>query len=163
MKISVITTDLFSRICHWLKERFHKRKVWFLVAVLFFIAEMALLVWPVGWLREDMDSGLSGQGSWNMEHQGNHFSCSQEFRPQYRDLASIGIVVMAEGKLSGGNAVIVVSDSENEVLFRTEVPYEQLTIDAYTDVETNLSLHPWGKSYFLSIYLEPDENGQIPI
>lgn len=27
----------------------------------------------------------------------------------------------------------------------------------------NLSLRPWGKSYFLSIYLEPDENGQIPV
>lgn len=90
------------------------------MAVLFFIAEMALLVWPVGWLKEDRDNALLGQGSWNMEHQGDHFSCSQEFRPQYRDLASIGIVVMAERELSGGNAVIVVSDSENEILFHTQ-------------------------------------------
>ena len=79
MKISVITTGLFSRSCHWLRERFHKRRAWLLVAVLFFIAEMALLVWPVGWLKEDRDNALLGQGSWNMEHQGDHFSCSQEF------------------------------------------------------------------------------------
>ncbi len=153
----------FSGFYHWLKERVYKRKKWFLAALLFFLAELALLIWPVGWLKEDKENILLGEGSWYMESQGDSFSCSQEFKPEYSNLESIGIVVMGEEGLSGGDAVVVVSDSENEVLFRTKIPYEQVAIDTYTNVEVNLSLRPGGKSYFLSVYLEPDERGRVPV
>lgn len=54
-------SKIFSGAYHWLKERIYHRKFWVLFAALFFLLEMALLVWPVGWLGEEQ-ACLSEEG-----------------------------------------------------------------------------------------------------
>ena len=46
-------SSAFSGGYHWLKERLYHRKWQFLAAFIVFLLEMALLVWPGRWLREE--------------------------------------------------------------------------------------------------------------
>lgn len=52
---------IFSGAYHWLKDRVYHRKPWIVAAALLFLVEMALLVWPVGWLGEPAER-LSAEG-----------------------------------------------------------------------------------------------------
>lgn len=146
-----------------LKHRIYGRKYWCLAALLIFLLEMTLLVWPVGWLKEDIVNYLTGEGSWVMERQETSFACSQKFRPQNNNLDGIGIVISSEEELRGGNAIIVISDTKNRVLFETSLPYEDAELDAYTHIEIAPPLNQSGRSCYLSVYLEADENGRIPV
>lgn len=134
-----------------------------LAAFLFFILEMALLVWPVGWLEEDITNFLTGEGCWDMESLDGDFSCCQKFKPEYDNLASIGIVISGPGDLQGGNAVITISDTGNRTLFETTLPYEEAVINAYTDIEIEPSLMRDGRTYYLSVRMEADNKGRIPV
>ena len=78
LRSAMAESRLFSGVYHWIKERIYHRKGLFLAAFLFFLLEMALLVWPVGWLAEDAVHWLAGEGSMNLEVQGNSFFCCQE-------------------------------------------------------------------------------------
>lgn len=146
-----------------LKHRIYRRKYWCLAALLIFLLEMALLVWPVGWLREDVLNYLTGEGSWNMECRDGSFACRQKFRPEYNNLESIGIVISSEEALSGGNAVIVISDTKDKVLFETSIPYESATIDAYTKIKIEPPINRAARTCYLSVYLEADGNGNVPV
>lgn len=162
LRSAMAESRLFSGVYHWIKERIYHRKGLFLAAFLFFLLEMALLVWPVGWLAEDAVHWLAGEGSMNLEVQGNSFFCCQEFRPEYGNLKSISIVLAGEKEIGDGNALITVTDSDNQILFHEKIPYERMEMESYTDIDMNLLLRP-GKSYFLSVELEADENGRIPV
>lgn len=146
-----------------LKRHIYRRRFWCLAALLIFLLEMALLVWPVGWLKEDVENYLTGVGSWHMEPQEGDFSCRQEFRPQNNHLESMGIVIASEEDPSGGNAFIAISDHNGSVLFETSIPYEEIALNAYTDIEIVPPINQAGKSCFLSVRLEADENGNIPV
>lgn len=162
LRRAMAESRVFSGIYHWLKERIYRRKLWFLAAFVFFVLEMALLVWPVGWLGEDQVNFLSGDGSWDMESREGSFACCQEFRPEYKNLKSIGIVISGEENLSGGSAVIAVADSENRILFETRIPYEEVELGSFTDIEMDLPKSPGDRCY-LSVYLEEDEKGRVPV
>lgn len=146
-----------------LKRRIYGRRYWCLAALLFFLLEMALFVWPVGWLKEDVSNYLTGEDSWDMERQEKSFSCGQKFRPQNNNLDGVGIVISSEEELSGGNAIIVISDAKDRVLFETSLPYEDVTLNAYTYVEIDPQINRSGQSCYLSVYLEEDENGRVPV
>lgn len=57
---------MFSGAYHWLKERVYRRKHWILCAFFFFLLEMALLVWPAGWLGEVPAGGQQGAAAVSM-------------------------------------------------------------------------------------------------
>ncbi len=80
----------------WTKEMLYSRRYWFLAAFFVFMLEVALLIWPVGWLKGDQVNALTGEGSWRLE--GNHesFHVCQKFTPQYEELDSLGIVITRE-------------------------------------------------------------------
>lgn len=156
-------SGMFSRLCRRMAHHIFARKYWCLAALLLFLLETALLVWPVGWLREDISNYLTGEGCWDMERQEGNFACRQEFRPKYNNLAGVGIVISSEEELRGGNAVIVISDAKNNVLFETRLPYEDTAFNIYTDIEIEPPLNRAGQSCYLSVYLEADENGRIPV
>lgn len=146
----------------WAKEIFYRRKWWILVAALFFAAEFICLIWPVRWLGEEKVNFLSGEGSWTLESEGKIVGYCQEFIPEYRNVKSIGIVATTgEKPLGCGEMLVAVTDSSNQVLFRTEVLYEQLTLDTYEDISMNLILNPREK-YYLSVNFETDEAGVTP-
>ena len=44
--------SFLSYVCRRLKQRIYSRRYWCLAALLVFLLEMALFVWPVGWLKE---------------------------------------------------------------------------------------------------------------
>ena len=137
--------------------------IWILAAVFLFILEMALLVWPVGWLEEDLTNYLTGAGAWDMEAMDGEFVCSQRFSPENSNLANFGIVISGDEDLQGGNAVVTISDAKDRVLFETSIPYEEATIGAYTDIDIDSSLLRAGKIYYLSVRMEADERGRIPV
>ena len=56
----------------------------------------------------------------------------------------------------------MITDSDNQIVVRKQVPYEQVTLNSYTDIDLNLFLEP-GKRYYLSVELEADESGRIPV
>lgn len=147
------------------KKRVYERRFWLLAATIFFLLEMALLVWPFGWLREDVSNYLTVEGSWGLEYgkQDEGFTCRQEFRPEYNNLESIGIVISGDEDLHGGNAVITISDAKGSVLFETSIPYEEATLNAYHDIEISPSISRAGRSCYLSVYLEADEKGRVPV
>lgn len=118
----------------WAKEIFYRRKWWILVAALFFAAEFICLIWPVRCLGEEKVNFLSGEGSWTLETEGKIVGYCQEFIPEYRNVKSIGIVATTgEKPLGSGEMLVAVTDSSDQVLFRTEVLYEQLTLDTYEE------------------------------
>lgn len=146
-----------------LRQRICGRKYWLLSAFLFFLLEMALLVGPTGWLREDVSNYLTGEGSWDMESRDGSFACRQEFKPKYDKLESIGIVISGDEDLSGGNAVITISNARGRVLFETRIPYEEATLNAFHDIEISPPLDQAGRSCYLSVCLEADGQGRIPV
>lgn len=146
----------------WLKKRIYQRKVWIMTAILLFAAEFICLIWPVRWLGEEKVNFLTGEGSWTLESPGEIVGYCQEFTPEYHSVKSIGIVATTgEKQLGSGDMFVVITDSSDQVLFRTEVPYEQLTLDAYEDISVNLTLNPREK-YYLSVNFETDEAGVTP-
>lgn len=145
------------------KERIRRRKLWLLAALLFFMLELALLIWPVGWLKEDMTNLMMGISSWDMESLEDTFSCCQEFKPQCNNLKGIGIVISGAEDLSGGNAVVTISDAGNRVLFQTCIPYEDIEIGSYTDIEINPPIDKIEQRCYLSVFLEADEKGRVPV
>lgn len=128
-----------------------------------FILEMALLVWPARWLEEDITNYLTGEGCWNMEAREGVFSCRQAFKPENDKLANFGILISGAGDLQGGKAVITITDTRNRTLFETYLPYEEAVIDAYTDIEIDPSLLRAGRTYYLSVRMEADKKGRVPV
>ena len=158
----VAESRVFSGAYHWVKERIYQRKWWILAAFLLFVAEFFLLIWPVRWLGEEKTNLLFGDDSWVLEAQGETAGYCQEFTPEYHNVRSIGIVITTGYKpLGDGEMSVVITDSSDEVLFHTEIPYEQLTLDSYEDVDVNLLLHP-GHIYYLSVNFMADESGVVP-
>ncbi len=155
--------SFLSCVCRRLKQRICSRRYWCLAALLVFLLEMALFVWPVGWLKEDILNFLTGEVSWDMEHQGDSFSCRQKFRPEGGNLESIGIVISSPEELYGGNAVITISDSGDRVLFETLLPYEDVNLNAFTNIAIDPPLNRSGQNCYLSVHLEADGNGRIPV
>lgn len=144
------------------KERFYQRKWWILVAVLLFAAEFICLIWPARWLGEEKVNILFGEGSWTLESEREIVGYCQEFIPEYRNVKSIGIVATTgEKQLGSGEMLVVVTDSSDQVLFWTEIPYAQLTLDTYENISMNLTLNPREK-YYLSVNFETDEAGVTP-
>ena len=159
----MVQNKTLSRVYHNGREILCKRKFRILAAVLFFLVEIFLLAGPLRILEEDKVNFLGGQGSWALENQGNEFSCCQEFRPEYDRLESIGIVIADEENWTrGGEAVVTISDSKNEVLFETEVSYEQLSKGYGGKIETNIKFPSLRQNYYLNICLRADEDGKVP-
>lgn len=145
------------------KKILYKRWPQFLAAFLLFIIEMFVLIGPPRFLREDKVNFLTGEGSRPLESLGGEFLCRQEFRPEYDRLESIGVVIEdGEEWDRGGEAVITISDSNNEILFETEASYEQLSKGYSGKIETDLKFLSLEQSYYLNIYLHADERGKIP-
>lgn len=131
------------RLLIWLKERLYQRKGWIIVAILLFAVEFICLIGPVRWLGEEKVNFLTGEGSWTLEAQEEIVGYCQEFAPEYRSVKSIGIVATTGGKqLRSGEMRVVVTDSNDQALFFTAIPYEQLTLDTYEDISMNLNLKP---------------------
>lgn len=132
-----------SGVYHWVKESIYTRKHWFIIAFILSLLEMALMVWPIGWCREEETSFLAGEGSWILEGNYTDLSVCQEFRPQYNKLKSLGFVITAnEAEVIGGSVRILVTDENNVILAERELLYDQVVFDAYTDVELDLLLSP---------------------
>jgi len=187
LRSAMAESKVFSGLYHWVKERVYRRRIWFLAAVLLFCLEMGLLVWPGGWLGEERDSYLTGEGSWVLETDGENTGYCQEFVPQYSGLKSIGIV-MADWKLpktqgepgeegepeteggpvpegqekdGAGAARVAVTDEDGLVLFEKRYPYGQFPPDSFFDMTMHLSLRR-GSHYFLSVCFEADKAGGTP-
>ncbi len=94
LRTAMAESRRFSGIYHWLKECLYQRKKWFMVALLLFLFEVSLMIWPVGWVREDYDSFLTGEGMWYVELTSKSPGYSQEFVPKYSNLKSIGIFLL---------------------------------------------------------------------
>lgn len=65
-----------------------------ILAVLFFIIEIGVLIWPMGLLREERIDFLSGEGSYALDGDYETENVCQIFRTPYSGkLKSIGIVL----------------------------------------------------------------------
>ena len=104
---------MFSGIYHWLKECVYHRKKWFALALVLFFTEIALLVWPVGWAREDAINFLTGEGAWTIVSSEESPGFCQEFVPQYDNLKSFSLLfnIVEEGQFLG-EASVIISDEE---------------------------------------------------
>ena len=154
---------LLSGFYHWVKENIYRRKKWFFLAILFMLLEMALLIWPVGWIGEEVCNYLRGEGNYVLQVKPGENSFCQVFSPEYRHLKSIGIIISEEGtegiNKEDGTARIIVSDEQNEILFCQDFPYTSIAFDTYMDFEMNLKLSPQ-KDYYLTVILDESGNAQ---
>lgn len=92
----------FSGAYHWLKETVYRRKIWIFAAILLFLAEIALFIWPVGWMGKEETSYHTGTGSWPLEMTDGESGICQEFIPIYRNLKSVSILFGRESGFGGG-------------------------------------------------------------
>ena len=152
---------LFSGIYHWLKECIYHRKKWFLLALLLFFTELALLVWPVGWAREDAVNYLTGEGAWTMETTADNPGFCQEFVPQYDSLKSFSLLFqsMGEGQVLG-EASIIISDENDKIVLQKILPYSELNLGSYTEIEADLRLKA-GKTYYLNVICSDKEGVEV--
>lgn len=144
-----------------LKKYIYCRKLWGFLAILLFLLEIILLVWPIGWLGEEISSFLTGERAWALQTSLENPMYCQEFIPQYANLKSIGIAINEDDiSIQGGNMLVTVLDAQSKVLFEKEISYGQI-LESYMDIDMDLHLKA-GKSYFLNIYFESKEFGNIP-
>lgn len=151
-----------SKVRHWTIEKLYKRRFRILIAVLFFLLELFLLIGPPRFLEEDAVNWLTGEGSFSLESQDSEVLYCQEFKPEYDRLESIGLVIADEEIWNGGAAAVTISDSNNEILFEAEIPYDQLSKGYNGKIETNLKFSSLNQSYYLNIYVKEDGDGKIP-
>lgn len=155
-------TKKFSWVSQWVKENLYHRKKWFAMSFVFLLLELFLMIGPHGWLRGEEVSGLSGEGSWGLEQSdGDGQAVCQVFRPQYRNLDRIGIVITAETPAFDGDATVTVSDRDENILFETEIPYAEMWYGGYTDIPVNLTLSR-NQEYYLSVRLDKSAEGIQP-
>ncbi len=157
----------FSGLYHGLKDRVYHRKKWFLLGILFFCLEMALLVWPVGLAKEDTVHFLAGEGKWleetvTREAEPEEIVFCQEFVPQYDRLKSVGIYLSLgeeeTEEIPEGKVTVWIREKGGESLLEREFPYSVVNFDGYWDVLVNLELDA-GKTYELAAacHTEPGE------
>lgn len=145
-----------------MKDNWCHRKKWFVIALFFLLLELFLMLGPNGWLGEEKVNFLTGEGSWVLEQAGEDGQAvCQVFTPQYRNLDSIGILVVFEAPAIDGHASFVVSDKNKNILFETEIPYTELAYDGYKDIPVNLTLSR-NQEYYLTIWLEKSTDGTQP-
>ena len=143
----------------WLRNIKWKRVA---AAVILFLVEILLFLEPMGWTKDTETDYLTGEDSWILENQGTGEGYCQKFRPRYRNLQSIGVVVFTEADaLEGGSMNLVISDADNEVVFQREIPYEEVSLSGYTDVEVDLTV-PKRADYYMTVELSRDDAGHLP-
>lgn len=143
-----------------LKELFIDRKKWFGLALVLFIIELMLLVWPVGWIRENIEIQPDTGDMWQGQMSAEAGFC-QEFIPQFDYLRGIQLFFMDDVETLGeGDIIVVISDKEDNVLFQKVYFYNELTYNRYMEINVNLRLRG-GETYYLSVNSD-HKSGEIP-
>lgn len=130
-----------------------------LPAIALLLLEFTVLIWPVGWLRDDKEFFLAGYDSKMMELVGANDSLCQEFVPRYANVKSIGIYFSGQEIPAEGRVHIILSDAEDQVLFQQTLSCAEIEYDTYTDLDINLRLKT-GKHYYLNISRDSLKEGQ---
>lgn len=153
-------------------KRFFGRKSW-IAAILFLLLELALGIWPAGWIGGEYVSWHTGAGSYLLEGDYEQYGVCQEFSPVYSGvLKSIGIVVKQIPEEEGKQLTLLVSDEANVLLAQQEIPYTEIEEGRFTDIPVNISVKA-GKKYYFTVGLDAGEgespallvleqNGEIP-
>lgn len=148
------------RIQQW-KGLFVNRKMWFGLASALFIIELMLLVWPIGWIREDVEI-QPDTGDMRLEQLSEAAGLCQEFIPQFDYLRSIQLFFMDDMETLGeGDIIVVISDKDDNVLFRKNYSYNELTYNLYMEIPVNRKLRG-GEAYYLSVNSD-HRSGEMPL
>ncbi|MDE7251583.1 MAG: LTA synthase family protein [Acetatifactor sp.] len=143
-----------------LKELLINRKKWFGLALVLFIIELMLLVWPVGWIREDIEI-QPDTGDMRQEQLSEETGLCQEFIPQFDYLSGIQLFFMDDVETLGeGDIIVVISDKDDNVLFQKVYLYNELTYNRYMEINVNLKLRG-GETYYLSVNSD-HKSGEMP-
>lgn len=142
------------------KELFINRKTWFGLALVLFIIEFMLLVWPVGWIREDV-AIQPDTGDMRQEQLSEEAGLCQEFIPQFDYLRGVQLFFMDDAETLGeGDIIVVISDKDDNALFRKVFSYNELTYNLYMEINVNLKLRG-GETYYLSVNSD-HKSGEMP-
>lgn len=124
---------------------------------------MAIAWEPMDCFTDDAHNYAEGEGSWELDAAYDDVAVCQELRAKYSGvIQTVGIVVVApEGSLHGGYMYFAFSDEQHTVLYEAQIPYESMNNDSYTYVNMGQKVSA-GKTYYLTIGLDPTEDGVQP-
>ncbi len=152
---------LTSGIYHWVKECFYHHRWRILAGFVLFAAEMALY-FGSGVMREEEESFLSGEDSYEVAQEDGANSFTQTFVPSHKNLASLSFLMSKQGMTkTDGTVRVLVSDGKREALFDGELGFDKIADGAFTDVDVNLQVSP-GKTYYLTLITSPSSAGEYP-
>ena len=137
-------------------------KKWIL-AIVVFLVELSIGVWPLAWIRDEYTSWHSGEGSYILEGPYEEFDVCQLFSPKYSGtLKSIGIVVdRLENENTEGKLILLVSDEKKTILAQRTLDLDELEEGVYQDIEIKIKVKA-GKKYYLSLTLDNAVEGRGP-
>lgn len=136
------------------------RKIWITVAIILFVAEVALLVGPAGLAGEDYSHFLAGEDAWEVEDSQDEEAFCQKFSPMYSHLESVSLLFQdGDRDLTDGSVFVTISDADGSSLFSREISYRHINYGRFTDIDTGITLKS-GKIYYLTVDCRPEENGE---
>lgn len=143
-----------------IKKLFLGRKWWIVFGIIFFAVELYLFAGPFSWIAEDETFYLTGEGAWELSNDQDEGIYIQQIKPQYSYIKTISLLFQNRGfSLQSEGVTITITDLNDTVLFRKDIPYTQLVYGRYTDIETDLHLKA-GKKYWLIVECRVDSMGQ---
>lgn len=152
---------LTSWLYHWLKDCLYHHKLRMAVGLVILVAELALF-FGSDVMLEDAVSYHTGEGSWEEQFTEETPGITQEFTPQYDNLAKISFLMHKEHMTSQDGVVkVVISDADNQVVFQGEKSIAKVRDGRFTDMDVNLTLDA-GKKYYLTLMCSPSSAGEYP-
>lgn len=144
-----------------IKKYIVDRKIYWLVGIILALAEIALCIWPVGLLREDMHFFLGGVGRGTFETADAPTDYYQSFVPTHKKLKSIELFFENQGQdlSEEGYAVVQIVSETEDILFEKNFSYSELSYDEYMEIPVNLQLHS-DQNYVIHVQCVTDVNGK---
>ncbi|MBE5865803.1 MAG: glycosyltransferase [Lachnospiraceae bacterium] len=152
---------LTSWAYHWLKDCLYHHRLRMVVGLVVLVVELALF-FGSDVMLEDAVSYHTGEGSWEEQFTEEAPGITQEFVPQYDNLAKISFLMHKEHMTQKDGVVnVVIADADNNVVFQGEKSVSKVRDGRFTDMEVNLTVDA-GKKYYLTLMCSPSSAGEFP-
>lgn len=145
-----------------IKKYFINRKFRWMTGIILAMLQLAISIWPVGFLKEDMHFYLKGFGKSEFGMSEAPTEYYQYVKPAHQNLESIDLFFICQAEELHGDGLIEIKivSEEDEVFFEKQLTYAEVKFDEYFSIPVSIK---WNRNstYIINVSCTPDSSGNM--
>ncbi len=145
-----------------IKKYFINRKIRWMIGVILAMLQLAISIWPVGFLKEEKYFYLKGLGMGEFAMSEAPTEYYQYVKAIHQNLESIDLffVNRADELICDGLIEIKIISEDDVVIFEKKLTYAELEFEKYYSIPVNLTLEK-KHTYIINVGCTPDSSGNM--